>query len=194
MSNRRQPGMDRNDMARAAFAMQQRAAQMDQAMIAFLQAFDRGQAKVLDRVGRPIEPGTLVMYRPPFDPIFTVVEAEPVKGLIKLTLTVTMPYIFNANQQEMSMMVVGNVGEDGGVVLAQPPFVPVPAGGDGTADGGGGEIDPPAEPPTAIDPLVTDPEANPAGTFADQLRENLSDLAADEAGNDLPAITLTDKD
>lgn len=71
----------------------------------FQQAVAMGQIQALDRMGRPLEVGDLVLLRTETDIIFTVLSVVPVLdikapvGLMEATLTVTFPLRFPGGQR-----------------------------------------------------------------------------------------------
>ena len=111
--------MDRNEQARQEFALAQQRR-------AFAQAVTSGQAAVLDRLAQPVAKGALVLWRPPHDLIYEVVDVAPVldprqpPGLVQLTLMSTAPVTFYAGQPAMSLVVIGQQHAEGHAELTTP--------------------------------------------------------------------------
>lgn len=92
-----------------------------------------GQALVpKDRFGVDIKVNDLIVYRPPFDPVFQVVAVHPVhgggmpQGAVQIVLALQMPVSVNAAMLQANMIVVGVAEEQ----EAQPEGMPVTPAGD----------------------------------------------------------------
>jgi len=99
---------DRNAHAREEF-------QQAQQRRAFAAAVSQGQAAALDRLGRPVRQGDLVLWHPPDDLIFEVlgvsVPLDPrmPPGVLTMTLGVTVPVNVQANTPVRPLLHVGRV-------------------------------------------------------------------------------------
>lgn len=99
--------MDRNREAQLRAAMQQ-----------FGNAVARGEAAVLDRFGSLIKTGDLVIWRPPHDLIFKVVDVKPVldpraqPGMIQMMFEVQVPVAGLAGLPNMGMILCGHSSAD----------------------------------------------------------------------------------
>ena len=116
---------DRNQAARDKFAQAQ---QQRQAMQQFAQAVASGATGVIDRFGNRIEPGSSILFKPPFDYIYKVESISPVlepgapAGLVRMRLTIDVPVAVPVNQQQMNMIVVSSPkgGEQPQAPAAEP--------------------------------------------------------------------------
>ena len=95
--------VDPNVQAKQEFVLRQFAAQVA-----------NGHAYAIDRINQRIEVGSLVVWRPPADLIFEVVDIAPVlnpgepPGRLKLALSTLVPdHIVSANVRQLSMIVIG---------------------------------------------------------------------------------------
>jgi hypothetical protein len=93
---------DRNEQARQDFARRKAAAEMA-----------AGRAAPLDRLGAPIQVGSLVLWHPPYDLVYQVDSITPVldprapAGLVQMNLSIKVPIQAALNQVATSMIVVG---------------------------------------------------------------------------------------
>ena len=105
--------MDRNQQARDQFKQGQQQREAAKLQQEFARALSAGQAGVLDRFGQKIEPGTLLLFHPPYDYVYTVVDVAPVlapnvpPGYVRLTLELKMQATVPVNQPQMTMVSVG---------------------------------------------------------------------------------------
>lgn len=135
--------------------------QMQEASRQFLRALSAGQAGAPDRFGKMIQPGNQVLYRTPFDLIFTVVSVTPVldpnspPGLLDVTLSVTFPLRVPANRVNPNAVIVQEGTPPQANAEVQPDAPPV---GD----------DPPADDPPA-GPRLVDPSGAPISTEPKEL-------------------------
>ncbi len=89
-----------------------RAEEARRASKQFLQALSAGQVSPLDRFQNPIRMGDKVLYKTPYDLIFTVQAITPVlnpnvpPGLMDVILTVTVPLRVAANQPNPNAVIV----------------------------------------------------------------------------------------
>lgn len=120
---------DRNQQARERFAQTQREREAARIMQEFARAVSSGSAGAIDRFGQRIEIGSRVLFKPPFDYIYDVVDVAPVlapgapAGLVRLRMTLTADVTVPVNQQQMGMCVVGEV-EAQKTADAQEPAAP----------------------------------------------------------------------
>jgi hypothetical protein len=141
--------MDRNQQARDEFAKKQQVARMQRE---FAAAVSSGKAAVVDRFGHRVEPGMHILLHPPYDYVYTVVDAAPVldpkipPGYVRLTVRTELNMVLPVNDPQMMMIVVGSVvGEAGEGAGTQGAATPPPD-----------PIDPPP-----IDPPPTDDAQEP---------------------------------
>lgn len=121
--------MDRNQQARDQFQLAQQRA-------AFARALSSGQVKILDRFANPIEKGSLVMWRTPFDLVWEVKDVVPVLdpnmpvGIVRYILECAVPVDLNPQVPQMAMTVCGRQNAPGHAQLDTPeaksPFTPEP--------------------------------------------------------------------
>ncbi len=139
--------IDRNQKARDEFAIARARKQ-------FQDAVASGQASLRDRLGRPLKVGDSVLVSPNVPPIMRVASVGPVldpsvpPGYLKMELTVTIPFMEQANKSIANMVKIGEAV--------------VPAAGEVPATN---VAEPPAEPPT--DRQEGDPPSEESPTIPD---------------------------
>lgn len=112
-------GIDRNERARQQFREAQQRRDVAQQLA-------NGDAHVLDRFGKPITPGALVLWRAPFDMVCEVTAVTPVldprfpPGLVQLVVTMTAPVQAAMGAPQMGLVVVGYQHEPGHAALETP--------------------------------------------------------------------------
>jgi len=114
--------IDPNVQAQREFVLRQFAAQVA-----------NGQASAIDRINQKIEVGSLVVYRPPCDLIFEVLDIAPVlnpnepPGKIKLVLSTILPdLVVMANVRQLNMIVIGKQISEGHADISGPKMTPEP--------------------------------------------------------------------
>lgn len=118
--------MDRNQSARNEFAAAQQRA-------AFARQLQAGTVNVLDRLAAPIRKGDLVIWQPPFDLVFNVLDVGPnldpnvPPGVVRVVLQATVPLDVPAGQPQMKMIRVGSEKEPGHAQLDEIKPVEPPA-------------------------------------------------------------------
>jgi len=164
---------------------QQRAFQdeLRKARKQFANAIAAGQVHVLDRFNNGLKPGQKVLYRPPFDLIFDVVDVAPVfdlnmpPGAMTVTLTVTLPIKVMANQTQGGMIVLAEMPDAPAQTTDSEATGPAKVQGDGAVDDrpheGNGEA------PTGDGGAAPDPTDARSGVGAGL---DLSHLPGDAAG------------
>jgi len=121
--------MDRNQQARERFASEAQKREAQRLQQEFARAVSGGQAGVLDRFGQRIEPGALLLFHPPYDYVYTVVDVAPVlapnvpPGYVRLSLELKMQATVPVNQPQMTMV---RVGDAAGVAQAADSPAPTP--------------------------------------------------------------------
>jgi len=158
--------MDRNERARQQLAAQQQIiTQIRAQLAAFAQDFASGRAAVLDRFATAVKPHDLVLWHPPHDLVYEVVQIDPILnpapnqpiGMIQVTLTMTAPVQFLARQPAMSMVIVGHqhapdqaeLATPAGTSENAPPPPPLPEPEAPPLPPGEQRSDPPSEDPSS---------------------------------------------
>ena len=121
----------------------------------FSQQYAAGRGRVLDRFNQPLDVGTIVVYRPAQDLVFTVVEATPIldpqapPGAVRVVLQAIVPMLSMGGQPRGDMIVIGRQDVSGDHVdisgpKAQDAPVPLDMEGDASQDAmlGPGDVDP----------------------------------------------------
>jgi len=99
---------------------------------AFAAAFAAGQLPVRDRFGRPLEKGSLFVWHPPHDLVFQVDDITPIldpnqpPGYVRVTVSMTAPVTWQANQPAPDIIAVGYVKEGHAVIDGTMPTAPKP--------------------------------------------------------------------
>ena len=128
--------IDRNFVARKQFEEQQRVKQLNKQV---REAVSSGSLTVVDRIGQTLEKGALVVWRPPFDLVFEVLDAVPIldpgapPGAMRVVLTCTTSAGIPAGQPQMNMIRIGTQRSEGHAELdpvGETPVEPVPEGTD----------------------------------------------------------------
>lgn len=107
-------------------ANEQRMAMERQNFAAALSAGARN-AQPIDRVGVAIKKDMIVMYRPPQDIFFRVLDVKPVldprypPGLVNVIVGVEFPITLRAGQPQPNMIVIGGPRPDGSPTATEPP-------------------------------------------------------------------------
>lgn len=123
---------DRNQQARDAFAVgaQQRRMreQLQQMFAVFAGDYAAGKVGVIDRFAVRIKKGDLVLWTPPHQLVYEVVDIQPILqpmqnqpiGQIQVVLHLTAPVTFMAEQPAMGMIVVGHQSDPEHAELTTP--------------------------------------------------------------------------
>jgi len=123
---------DRNKLARDQFAMRQQqqqiAKQIQHAFAAFAGDWAAGKVRVLDRFAVAIKKGDLVLWTPPHQLVYEVVDVQPILqpianqpiGQVQITLELKAPVVFMVEQPAMGVVVVGHQHGEGHAELVTP--------------------------------------------------------------------------
>lgn len=125
--------IDRNQQARDQFRSRQQQAEAQKLMQQFAQAAASGQVAVVDRFGNKIDVGSFILFHPPYDYVYTVVDVAPVlapnmpPGYMRLSLELQITATVQVNQPQMTMIVVGKRDEAQAQQVGDEPPPPAPA-------------------------------------------------------------------
>jgi len=153
--------VDRNQ---AAKDREQAQRELGQQLQKFARLLNEGKTGMIDRFGVKLGVGAYVVYAPPHDLIFEVLDVAPVldmsrpAGYIKLKLVAETTIEFIAGQRAMNVIKCGEKAAEGEVAIQPPGSVPPE---DQPADQGPSEAEAAAmDPPPVLPPADAD-EENP---------------------------------
>jgi len=119
--------VDRNQHARDDFQARVQALQQQREKDAFALDVAAGKVALVDRLGKRLAPGQVVVFSPPPGFQFwqvAAVEAEKAPnvpaGVMRVTLTATVPLQYAVNRPVGDMLIMGAVNDQGQVVPLEP--------------------------------------------------------------------------